>query len=174
MHITIKPSRFFIFLHLLNQQQNATNITNISCRIPGWWTSSGHSSSKFLDHERGRQFKTKYLLRNSITSERGNVTRPAGQDRMSSVWHIIVSKIPNLYKLPEQNAKIMTMMITHHNFQAFKGLNLEAKTCSIYHPNTSREILAKITNHYNLLLNIIILYILRLIWISFVAAFSIP
>ena len=40
----------FIYLHLLNQQQNATNITNISCRIPGWWTSSGHSSSKFLDH----------------------------------------------------------------------------------------------------------------------------
>ena len=25
----------FIYLHLLNQQQNATNITNISCRIPG-------------------------------------------------------------------------------------------------------------------------------------------
>ena len=48
----IFPSDFedwyiFIYLHLLNQQQNATNITNISCRIPGWWTSSGHSSSKF-------------------------------------------------------------------------------------------------------------------------------
>ena len=41
---------YFIYLHLLHQQQNATNITNISCRIPGWWTSSGHSSSKFLDH----------------------------------------------------------------------------------------------------------------------------
>ena len=65
-------------------------------------------------------------------------------------------------------------MITHHNFQAFKGHNLEAKTCSIYHPNTIREILAKITYHYNLLLNMIILYILRLIWISFVAAFSVP
>ena len=38
----------YLFNHLLNQQRILQISQVISCRIQGWWTTLGHSSSKFL------------------------------------------------------------------------------------------------------------------------------
>ena len=48
--LTINIIFIFLFNHLLNQQRILQIFLVISCRIQGWRTTLGHSSSKFLHH----------------------------------------------------------------------------------------------------------------------------